>query len=196
MVDKIHEPFWKYDENDTNGMTNGQFVENQINLEVNLANRRINNSNNTGWRLDRETGKRSYSTYRNGSKVTASGVEAFRLSMGDRQSTGAATRVGTGASKRDISLTKEVPEVHGMHDNPNDSSRLPSSKFSLPTYNAFHAAGFGGGENTRKMFNANNLLELPPLAPFIVEPKYPEESRLPDKQPGKFYWGFDVPDDI
>jgi len=38
----------------------------------------------TGWKgVDKETGKRTYSTYRNGAKVSASGGEAYRLFVGD-----------------------------------------------------------------------------------------------------------------
>ena len=149
--------------------------------EVANANRLAGSSGT--WQTS-SSGKRTFSTYRGGKKVTGEGSDAFRLFMGS----GGASSAAASSTSSSISATvgsrrgrddeeENVPNSRGgttamdapapkrprgMPSAP--APAIPSAVFALASYEGA-PVGFGGGEATRVMSNANNALQLPQRRP-------------------------------
>jgi len=226
------EGFWDFEENSNAENWGAATSTVQSSTDIHLLNLKASRATSTGWKgIDKETGKRLYSTYRGGNLVKASGGEAYRLFMGDKDKDKERGKASAENMPTIDDFFRELP-ASAVSSNPNAATGKPpqrglsgsgggssegatASAWSPPSHPAaadlpslacalesygrsWRAVGLGGGETTRKMFNANNSLQLPPRAQSsLLLPLSPPQQQQQQQQQeraglsaGSIRWGF------
>jgi hypothetical protein len=154
------------------GLDEGWEETSNLNPEDIAVSNRYGSRNVKGWGKSAD-GARTYTSFRNGQRVVGEGAEAMRMFMTDNQGKRKMASINSSSS---ASMNKENA-THEGHDlptkrrrrNQNDgfntklpspSGLIPTSTFGLSSVTGT-ASSLGGSSNTKIMFNANNMLNIP-----------------------------------